>query len=275
MDVLVVGGGIGGLALAHGLLIDGHRVTVLERGDGPATGGAAVSIFSNGAAALAGLGVDVSDLGSEFEVLRTTSASGRPIMEVDLAPMRARTGFGVRAIARADLIGRLTDGLPAEVIRYGARVESARVDGPPAAVLTDGEAVRADVIVGADGYRSVVRRSVLGPPEAKPVGWDTWQGLTRILPGFAAGRIGRIVVGRAGMVGLLPAGEGRCQWWFDVRVGDLAPGTGVATQLRKYSPPTPSQFRSSWTGSGTRTSAATHTCCTRYPGAGAPARSRC
>ena len=55
MDICVVGAGIGGLALAHGLLADGHRVRVLERAAGPTRGGAAVTIFSNGAASIPGV----------------------------------------------------------------------------------------------------------------------------------------------------------------------------------------------------------------------------
>jgi 2-polyprenyl-6-methoxyphenol hydroxylase-like FAD-dependent oxidoreductase len=51
VDVVIVGAGIGGLALARGLQADGHRVEVLEKAAGRRDGGAAVTIFSNGGAA--------------------------------------------------------------------------------------------------------------------------------------------------------------------------------------------------------------------------------
>jgi FAD-dependent urate hydroxylase len=72
------------------------------------------------------------------------------------------------------------------------------------------------VAVGADGYRSAVRRSVLGDGAAKRNGWTSWQGLTVSLPTFAGGTYARCVVGPAGLCGLMPAGGGLLQWWFDV-----------------------------------------------------------
>ena len=53
-DVIVVGAGIGGLAVAGGLLTDGHGVQVLEAAERLRVGGAAVTVFPNGHAALAG-----------------------------------------------------------------------------------------------------------------------------------------------------------------------------------------------------------------------------
>lgn len=49
LSIIVIGGGIGGLALAMFLRQDGHKVTVLERGDGSyatrTTGG--IALFNN------------------------------------------------------------------------------------------------------------------------------------------------------------------------------------------------------------------------------------
>jgi FAD-dependent urate hydroxylase len=76
----------------------------------------------------------------------------------------------------------------------------------------------ADALVGADGYRSAVRRAVLDDGAASRNGWVSWQGLTRALPSLAGGMQARCVVGPAGLCGLMPAGNGLLQWWFDVPV---------------------------------------------------------
>jgi FAD-dependent urate hydroxylase len=73
-----------------------------------------------------------------------------------------------------------------------------------------------DVLVGADGYRSEVRRRVLGDGPARAVGWTSWQGLTKALPDIAESTYARCLVGPAGLCGLMPAGDGLLQWWFDV-----------------------------------------------------------
>jgi len=65
------------------------------------------------------------------------------------------------------------------------------------------------------GHRSVVRRAVVDPAPAVENGWTTWQGLTPVLPVLASSTVGRFVVGPAGFVGMMPAGDGLVQWWFD------------------------------------------------------------
>ncbi len=301
MDICVVGAGIGGLALAHGLLADGHRVRVLERAAGPTRSGAAVTIFSNGAAALAGLGVDLgtavrgtstpgrtaargtstpgrtaapgtstssatepgpsapaggaapsgpatvggAPLGAPIETLASVDAGGRRIMRADLTVLWRRTGQQVRTMPRAELIDRLTAGLPAGTIRYDAPVGSVRTDPDGAEVVSAAGTDRYDVVVGADGHRSAVRCSVLSPEPAAEVGWDTWQGLTEVLSSIAGGRTGLLAVGTAGLVGMMPAGQGRTQWWFDVRrgAGPEPAGTGTVGWLRRlfagYAEPVP------------------------------------
>jgi FAD-dependent urate hydroxylase len=90
--------------------------------------------------------------------------------------------------------------------------------GDREAVATDssGEQHRADVLVGADGHRSAVRRDILDPAPARDCGWTTWQGLTPIVPEIAGSTTGLCAVGPAGLCGLMPAGGGLLQWWFDV-----------------------------------------------------------
>jgi 2-polyprenyl-6-methoxyphenol hydroxylase-like FAD-dependent oxidoreductase len=220
MDVLIVGAGVGGLALARGLVADGHRVRVLERAPSLRAGGAAVTIASNGTAALAGLGVSLDGIGAPLHRLAFHDHTGRLTSAVDLRVVQRRTGSGFRSVAREELVARLAEGLPEGVVRFGQRVDAVLVGGSGgggAAVVVDGAELRADVVVGADGQASAVRRAVLGGPPARDAGWVTWQGLSPVLPELAAGDAGVCLVGPAGFVGLLPAGRGRLQWWFDVR----------------------------------------------------------
>jgi FAD-dependent urate hydroxylase len=215
MDVLVVGAGIGGLALAHGLIARGHHVRVLERADRPRDGGAAVTLFSNGKAAAAGLGAPLDGLGGRIDELEIRTADDRRYGLTDLRLMARRTGFTVETVPRAVLLRRLTDSLPAGTVTYGAAVVGAEAAG----AVVDARGVRhpAAVVVGADGYRSAVRRSVLGDGDARRNGWSSWQGLTEVLPDLAHGTHARCYVGAAGLCGLMPAGGGLLQWWFDTR----------------------------------------------------------
>lgn len=224
VDVCVVGAGVGGLALAHGLVADRHEVRVLERADWSGTDGAGVTIFSNGTAALAQLGVTLDGVGGVIETLRLRRSDGRPLMQFDLGLLHRRTGHDVRTVPRSELIDRLRSGLPPDSVRYACPVQTVRADGQKAAVvLPSGEQQMASVVVGADGYRSVVRRDVVDPAAAADSGWATWQGLTKVLPEIGGGTTGLLLVGDAGLVGMMPAGHGLVQWWFDTPWSRTAP----------------------------------------------------
>lgn len=234
-DVLIAGAGIGGLAAASGLLADGHGVRVLEAAQRLRVGGAAVTIFPNGHAALHRLGIYATDLGGRIEAMEFRDASGRRLTRIDLGPVVTRTGFPVTTIPRAALLTRLVDQLPAGTVVYGAAVDEVE-PGPAGATVTDrsGTARTADVLVGADGQGSVVRRAVVDPRAPVPSGWVTWQGLSPVLPELANGTCGVFYVGAAGLCGLMPAGHGLLQWWFDTPVteGESSADDDVAARLR-------------------------------------------
>src|SRR5579875_2193413 len=238
MRVVIVGGGVGGLALAGGLRAAGAEAVVLERHDGPDPGGAAVTIFSNGAAALEGLGAGLGDRGAAIAALEIRRASGGLALRTDLTRLSRRFGFGVRTVPRRVLLDHLGAG-DRDVVRYGRQVVAVRADRP-AVQTADGEVHEGDVVVGADGHRSVVRAAVLGPAPAANVGWTTWQGLTPVLPDLAGRHTGVLTVGPAGLVGTMPAGGGLCQWWFDVpaeTVDAIAPLDRLRSAFSGYAEP--------------------------------------
>jgi FAD-dependent urate hydroxylase len=235
VDILIAGGGIGGLALARGLAGCGHRVRVLEQAPQLRTGGAAVTIFSNGAAALAGLGAPLHGFGGRLDALRFDAAGGRTMVTADLTVLARRTGFPVTSVPRNRLIEHLAQAVPVEFSREIVDVQ-VHPDGVTAIDAT-GERYEADVVVGADGHRSAVRRAVLDPAPAVENEWTTWQGLSPVLPELAEGTTGVCVVGRAGLVGLLPSGDGLLMWWFDVHrplVG--SPAAALADRFAGYGP---------------------------------------
>jgi len=234
MDVVIAGAGVGGLALARGLA--GHRSLVLEKAAAPRSGGSAVTVFSNGAAALAGIGAPLGELGGRIDTMRFHTAAGEVLFSVDLTVMARRTGFPVATIPRQRLISHLTAGLAPGTVAYDREVTTVDVREDDVTV-TDGRGDRHDarLLVGADGHRSVVRRAVLSDAPAKDCGWTTWQGLTPALPELAEGATGICVVGKAGLCGLMPAGEGLLQWWFDIHQPlDGPPAAALADRFAGY-----------------------------------------
>ncbi|MFC7593386.1 FAD-dependent oxidoreductase [Nonomuraea antimicrobica] len=165
--------------------------------------------------------------------MESWATDGRRLLTVDLTVAERRFGHPVVHVARSELVGLLAEGVP---VTYGARAE--RVVPERAEVhLADGRTVRGDVLVGADGRRSVVRAALWGDDRARLRPWVTWQGFTTEPTALTeAGRAVMIAGGR-GLCGLMPAGEGRLLWWFDVRAAPGGPfwadDPRVAERLRE------------------------------------------
>jgi len=215
LRTLVVGAGVSGIAVARGLLRDGHDVTVFDQRPNVAAGGGAVTIWSNGATVLDQLGVDMRGAGQPLSSVRVMTASGRPLTTVNLDTMVNRLRAPIRMVPRRILLERLLAGFPSDRIRSQSRAvgvthtrDGVRVD------FEDGSSASGDLLIGADGLHSVVR-DVVGAPAAKPTGWCSWQGLVT-LPDIADPQVATMMIGEHGNLGLWPAGDSAMQWWFDL-----------------------------------------------------------
>src|SRR5262249_31814402 len=83
--------------------------------------------------------------------------------------------------------------------------------------FTDGSTATGDILIGADGHHSAVRRRLWGDGAVQPATFGTWQGLSPIDIDLTHSHRSLMITGREGACGLIPAGGGLLQWWFDVR----------------------------------------------------------
>ena len=166
LHVIISGGGLSGLALAHGLLKDGHQVTVVERdNDLNARAGYYLTLNDFGGQALRRCLPD--DLFALYQrASRRTPArrasivltpglqevSSMPSMALSPDPDYPDTGIHRRTL-RQILAARL-DGVTILGKRGVSYVEDA--DGVTL-TLDDGSTLRGDLLVGADGVRSPLR----------------------------------------------------------------------------------------------------------------------
>jgi len=223
MHVIIVGAGIGGLATALACRKAGIAVTLLEQSAALKEVGAGVQISSNGTAALAELGlipaldaVGVRPISFRVAAFET----GETIADFPLGPeAAARYGHTFYQFHRADLLNVLAAAIPEGVMRLGARVT--RIEQDEAGVtahLASGEAVRGDLLVGADGIHSVVRHGLGITDEKRNSGKLVWRALV------PAERIARHDF-KARFYGY--AGRDRMVWAYWVRPGALFNFGGV------------------------------------------------
>jgi FAD-dependent urate hydroxylase len=216
--IVIAGAGIGGLAIAHALLERQHDVTVVEGAPALRAGGAAISVWHNGHAALRRLGLSLPDAGERIASLNVLRSDGTTQYELDAVAVEQRIGVEARLLRRSDLVQHLFEQVPAGTVVFDRPVIGVR-SGPGRQMTVQvggGEALVADLVIGADGHRSGVRRFVHDTGAAKPTGLLTWQGVHPVQ--LSAGRPGEslYIQGDEGWCGLMPAGDGWLQWWFDL-----------------------------------------------------------
>ncbi|WP_168715454.1 FAD-dependent monooxygenase [Streptomyces sp. LRa12] len=182
LRIAVVGGGIGGLAAALALTRKGHEVRVYEQAPELREAGVGMHLGPNGSRLLErwGLGERLRALGvrpAGMEV-RDWSHGGTLVRQPMGEEWLAEFGAPYYTIHRADLHTMLAESLPSGTVRAGHRLERfTETGGGVRLEFADGSTAGADVLIGADGAHSVVRRTLAGPDTAVFSGQSAFRGV--------------------------------------------------------------------------------------------------
>ncbi|MGI5326870.1 FAD-dependent oxidoreductase [Actinomadura nitritigenes] len=234
LNIAVVGAGYGGAAAAKALSLLGATVTVHEQASRIREVGAGIGLRPSTMDRFRQWGIadavrKVSSPSDYFEIL---TATGDPIMK---EPWPEIDAFGqtTHLIHRGDFIEALLSVLPDGMVRLGHKLERIEDKGDRA-VLTcaDGTTVEADLVVGADGIRSVVREQLFSAGEPVFSGEHAYRAVIDIddAYGMAVDDNLRMYIGRGTKVYLLPLRH-RGQVSFDITA--LCPDATWAPSVTK------------------------------------------
>ncbi|KAF1964613.1 FAD/NAD(P)-binding domain-containing protein [Bimuria novae-zelandiae CBS 107.79] len=172
--IIIVGGGISGLLSAIGIQRLGcHRVVVLENSPSPQTLGGSLVIPPSAARVLDQFGVWERILATDNARNKHTVfryADGNVLEETNYLAMKSRFGYPIMSITREEYqrILYLEARKAGVEIRFGCLV--VRVDVTvPSVTLSSSEEIKGDLVIGADGIKSVVRAAILSGKKVEPI----------------------------------------------------------------------------------------------------------
>lgn len=236
MRVLVIGGGIGGVTAAVALRRAGHSVALFERAREPGEVGAGIVLWGNAVAALRELGAHAPVLACSG-VMRQgelRSARGAVLSAQRVEDWDRELGEVSVVVHRAELLQALLAQLPADVVRFGAACSGFDLESGGEAIVArfeDGHVERGDILVGADGIHSVVRRVLepgLGPP--RYAGYTCYRAVVPFADASVPLGYLNETWGRGRRFGLLRLDPARVYWFatLDAPRGERDPSQEVA-----------------------------------------------
>ena len=203
MRALIVGGGIGGLTATRALARAGIEVAEFERASSleQVQVGGAIHVWHNGMRGLKllGLGDQVEALGGRGAAVETAEMRnwrGRLITSWSPGEVERELGAPTVGVVRPELHGVLVGGVEEGVLRLGKECVGFDQDsGGVTARFADGGEETGDVLIGADGLTSAIRRQLHGDQPTRFARYASWQALTEFEDDAAPVGLFRIIWG--------------------------------------------------------------------------------
>lgn len=218
LKVTIIGAGMAGLTTGIAMKKMGYTVEIYEKTRQLRPAGAGISLWSNGIKVLnwLGLGDQVAEIGGQMNRMEYRSHRDEPLHEVDLIPLFERVGQRPYPVSRTDLQNMLLEAFGSENVHLGCRcVGVEEEESGVTAIFEDGTRVTSDVLIGADGVHSTVRRYVLEREAAsRYADYVNWNGIVDVKPGLCDPDNWVIYVGKAKRASMMPIGGNRFYFFF-------------------------------------------------------------
>ena len=215
--ILIVGAGLAGLSLGRALSAAGFKPEIVERATAWGTGGTGIYLPANGVRALRALGLEeaVAARAAPIPRQRISDQRGRLLADIDLKDVWGSVGPSL-ALRRADLHEILREGAQDVTIRMGLTIDSIEQNNGVRVIFSDGSAAEYDLLVGADGLHSSVRRLAGDAREPRSVGQACWR---FVIPCPAGVTTWSVLLGTRRSFLTIPIGQGLAYCYCDQMIG--------------------------------------------------------
>lgn len=178
---LIIGGGLAGLSAALALQHLGWNVSVYEKANELKELGAGIVLSANAIKALEKLGVaeQVRKIGSPVKKAEIRTWDGKLLVNVPVHKQAKLYGTYSYLIYRPDLQSILYEKLKQETVIFEKKLIRIEQDAAKiTAIFEDGEEAEGDLLIGADGVHSEVRKSIIGSTPSRYSGFTAIRGIS-------------------------------------------------------------------------------------------------
>lgn len=246
-SVAIVGAGIGGLTAALALKQKGFNVSVYEAAPAIKPVGAGIVMANNAMQIFKKLGIhqQIELAGNKVSTMAIVDAQKRFISE--MKPEKFERHFGVFnvAIHRADLQHILATAFGFENIFLSKRLS--RITEIQQLIFEDGSTTTADVVIGADGIKSVVRQHILKNTIIRDSGQVCWRGICEVAIAAQEQHTALEAWGSGKRFGFVKLGGGKVYWYAVVDRGKVREQTDIAGLFSEFHPDFISMIRNTTT----------------------------
>ncbi|MGR3279781.1 FAD-dependent oxidoreductase [Acaryochloris marina NIES-2412] len=215
----IIGAGPAGLATAIALRKQGIEVHIYEQAKAFRPIGAGVTLSPNGISSLAALDADIvqqlKQQGSQLNRFRIRTTRGWPILNQPVKdneydqPFLAIRWFSIQETMRAKLPPESLH-LNHQLIHFEQTQQGVNL------TFENGETATVDLLIGADGIRSVVRKQLFGLEDPVYGGWMTWRGVQKYQHRLLPPHHTTIFAKRGKSLILLDNGQGYVSWALEM-----------------------------------------------------------
>ena len=184
MKIAIIGGGIGGLTTAIALQRKGFTdVTVYEAAPEMLPIGAGILLATNAMTILDRLGIaqQIKAAGNVLQSVRIANHKGEILSNVDFSKIIKRYGNGTVSIHRGKLQQILLENISKNTVFVGKRLKNIEnTEGGVQLHFEDKTTAEADMVIGADGIHSIVRKHLFGETPIRYSGQTCWRGIAKM-----------------------------------------------------------------------------------------------
>ncbi|WP_051181940.1 FAD-dependent monooxygenase [Nocardia vinacea] len=166
MRILISGASIAGQTLAYWLVRHGFRPTIVERAAGPRVGGQGVDVRDQAIEVAERMGIisQIRSAAADVTGMRFVNTTGDSIAQVDIQKIKDKYASAEVEIMRGDLVRILHESNSDVEYLFGDSIRALDEDDDGVTVTFEHAPQRRfDLVIGADGLHSTVRRLAFGP----------------------------------------------------------------------------------------------------------------